>query len=79
MSTFAIDGIVPVIPTPFTADDRVDWAALHNLLDFAAQGGVCAVCLPAYASEFYKLTDAERSALVDSKIVELAASRSLEQ
>lgn len=68
MSIFTIDGIVPVIPTPFTADDHVDWAALRDLLDFAAQGGVCAACLPAYASEFYKLTDAERSALVHRAI-----------
>lgn len=68
MSTFTINGIVPVIPTPFTADDRVDCASLRKLLEFAARGGVCAVCLPAYASEFYKLTDAERSALVHRAI-----------
>ncbi len=68
MNTFAISGIVPVIPTPFAADDQVDPVALRGLLDFAVQARVCAVCLPAYASEFYKLTDAERLSLVHSAI-----------
>jgi len=68
MNTFAINGIVPVIPTPFNADGQVDTAALPGLLDFAVQSRVCAVCLPAYASEFYKLTDAERVFLIQSAI-----------
>jgi dihydrodipicolinate synthase/N-acetylneuraminate lyase len=57
---FQIDGIVPVIPTPFHPDQEIDWAALRSLLDFAACAEVNAVCLPAYASEFYKLTETER-------------------
>jgi 2-keto-3-deoxy-L-arabinonate dehydratase len=60
VNNFQIDGIVPVIPTPFTADEEIDWAALRRLLDFAASADVNAVCLPAYASEFYKLSEAER-------------------
>ena len=60
MSEFQIDGIIPVIPTPFGPEEEFDWAALRSLLDFAAGAGVNAVCLPAYASEFYKLTEAER-------------------
>jgi 4-hydroxy-tetrahydrodipicolinate synthase len=57
---FKIEGIVPIVPTPFRADEEIDWAALRGLLDFAAVADVEAVCLPAYASEFYKLTEAER-------------------
>lgn len=63
MAPFEIGGIVPVIPTPFDRDDRVDWSALGRLLDFAIDARVCGVCLPAYASEFYKLTDVERREL----------------
>ena len=59
-SKFQINGIVPIIPTPFDAEEEIDWAALRSLLDFAAAANVEAVCLPAYASEFYKLTEAER-------------------
>ena len=55
---FEIDGIIPIIPTIFDQKERIDWAALDSLLDFACGIDVCAVCLPAYASEFYKLSDA---------------------
>ena len=34
------------------------------MLDFACGIDVCAVCLPAYASEFYKLSDAERRQII---------------
>src|SRR5438552_8194495 len=61
LSKFQIDGIVPVIPTPFDADEEINWAALRSLLDFAAGADVGAVCLPAYASQFYKPTEAERT------------------
>ena len=61
MPGFEIAGIVPIIPTSFTADDRLDLQASAALLRFALDAGVCAVCLPAYASEFYKLREAERA------------------
>lgn len=60
MSKFKIDGIVPIVPTPFASDETVDWVALRSLLDFAEFANVEAVCLPAYASEFYKLSERER-------------------
>ncbi len=64
MAKFKVDGILPIIPTPFSADDVVDFAALEGLLEFAIDARVCGVCLPAYASEFYKLLDTERRELV---------------
>lgn len=60
MPHFQIDGVVPIIPTPFLSDGSPDWTSLKSLLDFAVGAGVSAVCLPAYASEYYKLTDSER-------------------
>lgn len=60
MLQFQIDGIVPIIPTPFLEDGSLDWNSQASLLDFAVGAGVSAVCLPAYASEYYKLTDFER-------------------
>ena len=60
MKELQIDGIVPIIPTPFLADDRPDWDNLESLIAFAHAAGACAVCLPAYASEFYKLSEDER-------------------
>jgi dihydrodipicolinate synthase/N-acetylneuraminate lyase len=60
MATVTIDGVVPIIPTPFLAEGGPDWSSLGRLLDFAVAGGVSAICLPAYASEFYKLRESER-------------------
>jgi dihydrodipicolinate synthase/N-acetylneuraminate lyase len=71
---FRIDGIVPIIPTPFLADDRPDWESLRGLVDFAHASGSCAICLPAYASEFYKLSEGERLEAV-ARAVEYAAGR----
>ena len=57
-------GVVPIIPTPFTEKEEIDGDALRRLIDFAVSGGVGAACLPAYASEFYKLTDEEKLQVV---------------
>jgi len=67
-------GAVPIIPTPFAEDESIDEAALRNLIEFAIASGLKAVCLPAYASEFYKLTDDEKL-LVVKIAVEQAAGR----
>jgi dihydrodipicolinate synthase/N-acetylneuraminate lyase len=64
MNAFKVDGILPVIPTPFDHEGHLDWRALDGLLEFAIKARVCGVCLPAYASEFYKLLDSERRELV---------------
>ena len=47
-----IDGIVPIVPTPFASNEEIDSQSLRRLIDFAHAAGACAVCLPAYASEF---------------------------
>ena len=59
-----LSGVVPIIPTPFTEQEDIDKDALKNLVDFAIGAGIKAACLPAYASEFYKLTDDEKLRVV---------------
>ena len=71
---FQLNGIVPIIPTPFTLEEQVDWASLRILVDFASAAGACAVCLPAYASEFYKLSEHEKLRTV-AEAVEQSAGR----
>src|ERR1039457_3077737 len=68
MSFFRIDGVVPIIPTPFQSDETIDSAAFAPLVDFAIAGGCSALCLPAYASEFYKLSDEERLQVVHQAV-----------
>ena len=63
-----ITGIVPVLPTPFRPDEMLDLDSLRRIVEFCSTKGFSAVCLPAYASEFYKLTMDERYLLVQTAI-----------
>jgi 4-hydroxy-tetrahydrodipicolinate synthase len=59
-----VNCIVPIVPTPFTIEELIDWPSLRRLVDFACATGACAMCLPAYASEFSELPESERLQLV---------------
>jgi dihydrodipicolinate synthase/N-acetylneuraminate lyase len=59
-----LSGVIPIIPTPFTPNEEIDEQALRNLVEFAISVGIKAACLPAYASEFYKLSDEEKLQVV---------------
>lgn len=60
-----LNGITPVMCTPFLDDDRIDERSLRNQIDFAIANGAAAVAGPGYGSEFYKLTDGERCRFAD--------------
>src|ERR1019366_4387368 len=62
------EGIIPIITTPFDENEQVDWCDMRALLDFACSVELGAVCLPAYASEFYKLSDGERRLLIERAV-----------
>lgn len=64
----ALTGVVPIIPTPFRADEQIDFDGITRCVHFAQRSGLPAVCLPAYASEFYKLSEAERARCVETAI-----------
>ena len=57
-------GVVPIVPTPFKENEEIDEKALRDLIEFAIASGIQSVCLPAYASEFYKLSDEEKLKVV---------------
>lgn len=67
-----LSGVVPIIPTPFLENEEIDEPALRDLIEFAVSCGVQAVCLPAYASEFYKLSDEEKVQVVKIAIDQAA-------
>lgn len=67
---FQLNGIVPIVPTPFSENQEVDWDSLRALVDFACASGACAMCLPAYASEFYKLTEDERRRAISEAVTQ---------
>ncbi len=67
-SSLVIDGVVPVLPAPFTPDETVDLDSMAKLIQFSVDSGLSAVCLPAYSTEFYKLSMDERYALVQAAV-----------
>lgn len=64
MKKIKIDGVVPVIPTPFTAREEIHREDLQRLVEFAIATRASCLCLPAYGSEFYKMNEAERHRVV---------------
>lgn len=56
-------GILPVAPTPFFADGRVDEDSMRRVVDCLIDQGVDAICILANYSEQFQLSDAERDAL----------------
>jgi 2-keto-3-deoxy-L-arabinonate dehydratase len=61
---YQINGVVPIIPIPFQAGDAIDEASLRRCVDFVVESGMAAMALPAYGSEFYKLSEAEREQVI---------------
>ncbi len=64
MGEVRLRGVVPVVPTPFAPDESIDVESLAAVVDWIAGQGLAGMCLPAYGSEFYKLTEAERDQVV---------------
>jgi 4-hydroxy-tetrahydrodipicolinate synthase len=61
----AVVGVCPVIETPFTDDGAVDEAGFLAVIDHMLSCGVQSVMFPGFASEFHKLTDTERTRLIE--------------
>ncbi|MEM6315997.1 MAG: dihydrodipicolinate synthase family protein [Planctomycetota bacterium] len=59
-----LQGVCPIVATPFDAEGRVDGASFERLCDTLAAGGCDGLTLFGIAGEFYKLTDAERAELL---------------
>jgi 4-hydroxy-tetrahydrodipicolinate synthase len=60
----ALDGIFPVLCTPFDERGAIDFASLDALVDFTLASGADGLTLGGVASEVMKLGDDERRALV---------------
>lgn len=55
-----LQGIIPIVITPFDAEGKVDEASLRRVVRFELDGGVNGIGVGGFASEAYKLTDQER-------------------
>ena len=55
-----LEGIAPILFTPFDENGEIDAPGLRNILRFEFDGGVHAIGINGFASEAYKMTDDER-------------------
>jgi dihydrodipicolinate synthase/N-acetylneuraminate lyase len=69
-----IQGICPIIATPFTAQGEVDFESMANLLRTLAKGGCHALTLFGIAGEYYKLSDDEMKAMIALVVRECRAA-----
>ncbi|HEX7926178.1 MAG TPA: dihydrodipicolinate synthase family protein, partial [bacterium] len=67
-------GIVPSLNTPFTADDRIDTAALRRVVDVTIGAGCAGMLICAVAGETGSLTPAERETVMRT-VLEQTAGR----
>jgi 2-keto-3-deoxy-L-arabinonate dehydratase len=63
-ATSPLTGVVPIAPTPFTADGELDLDGMRRVLDCMIDQGVDGICILANYSEQFLLTDAERDILL---------------
>ena len=60
MTTGTMQGVYPILVTPFDEDSQIDEESLRRLIDFNLEAGVHGLGV-ALGSEVYKLTEAERA------------------
>jgi 4-hydroxy-tetrahydrodipicolinate synthase len=65
----ALHGVVPILLTPFDDHGRIDEESLRRLVDFTIAAGVHGLGI-ALGSEVYKLTEAERDAVLGTVVDE---------
>lgn len=70
-----LTGILPVAPTPFHADGRVDVDGMRRVLDCMIDQGVDAICILANYSEQFVLSDEERALLTRVSLEHVAGRK----
>lgn len=58
-------GIYQILQTPFDEDGAIDWESFAQQIEYCMASSVHGLVLPALASEFFALSDAERRQVVE--------------
>ena len=74
MGVTMIQGVWPVLCTPFTEEGAIDPVAMRRLVRFARDAGVAGIVFPGFASEVDDLTPEERVTLLGIVVEELAGA-----
>src|SRR5581483_10530071 len=69
-------GVFAIPPTPFRDDGALDEESLRRCVDFCVAAGAHGIVAPVNASEFWTLTDDERTRVTEI-VVEQTAGRAM--
>ncbi len=64
MNSSKLKGILPVLPTPFDDEGKVDVAAMERVTQFCIEAGASALVFPGVASEYDHLSSEEQELLL---------------
>lgn len=67
-SELVLGGVTSVLPTPFTADDKVDTAGLKAIIDLFLKAGVGGFTALGVTSEVARLTETERRMVLETVV-----------
>ena len=68
---YVLDGIVPILQTPFTTDGKLDVVSLQRVADHVVRAGAAGLIYPAVASEVSKLSAEERRAGLEAVLTQV--------
>ena len=63
-SRMELEGIYPIVPTPFELDGGIDFSSIERLTDFMAAKGVHGLAILGALGEGHKLDEPERTAVI---------------
>jgi len=63
-----LQGVLPILPTPFSDDGAVDESSLRRIIDFELEVGVHGVSILGFMGEAHRLSNAERKQVVSTVV-----------
>src|SRR5829696_6812001 len=66
--SFHYSGVIPILATPFLEDEAVDLESLERVIRFNKAAGVDGVTLLGLLGESNRLTDRERSCVIEAGV-----------
>ncbi len=70
----SLQGVLPILPTPFTADGAVDEASMRRLIDFELEVGAHGVSVLGFMGEAHRLAGFERKEVVAASVDQAAGA-----
>jgi 4-hydroxy-tetrahydrodipicolinate synthase len=74
MSLMSLQGVLPILPTPFTDQGVVDEGSFRRVIDYELEAGVHGVSVLGFMGEAHRLSNAERRQVVATSVDQAAGA-----